>query len=259
MLSSVTINSRAYLGDRPRTLRATICGSFRRDVATLKADYDGLVAAGCEVLSPLDVNFVDERGGFVYAAHELDQEPETIEAAHLSAVERTDLVWLHAPDGYVGTSAAMELGFAKAIGIPVFARSNPQDVGLRGDILLAPSPAAAVHAFQTSAPDAPARALPSLQSYYSRVAEIRGYQRESARDCLLLLTEEVGELARAVRKHAGLDRVAGFGSVEAADELADVQLYLLHLANILDVDLGEAVVNKERLNAERFGLRAAAA
>ncbi|MGC9467090.1 MAG: MazG-like family protein [Anaerolineae bacterium] len=38
-----------------------------------------------------------------------------------------------------------------------------------------------------------------------------------------------------------------------SEELADVMLYLLQLAYLLEVDLGEAVLEKLRLNYERFG------
>ncbi len=37
-----------------------------------------------------------------------------------------------------------------------------------------------------------------------------------------------------------------------AEELADVMLYLLQLAYLLDIDLGEAVMSKLALNYERF-------
>ena len=57
---------------------------------------------------------------------------------------------------------------------------------------------------------------------------------------------ELGELIGAVRKD-------GEASAAAALEMADVQLYLVHLANIAGIDLREAVVEKERINSTRFG------
>ena len=69
---------------------------------------------------------------------------------------------------------------------------------------------------------------------------------------MLLLTEEIGELARAIRKSEGLKRDAGYNDVGLLDELADVQLYLVHLANSLGVSLDEAVNQKETKNDERF-------
>ena len=69
---------------------------------------------------------------------------------------------------------------------------------------------------------------------------------------MLLLTEEMGELARAIRKIQGLKRDGGYDDVGLLDELADVQIYLAHLANTLDADLGYAVSQKEHRNQQRF-------
>ena len=48
-------------------------------------------------------------------------------------------VMLHAPKGYVGLSAAMEIGFATAQGCPVFSRTAPQDIALRRLVNVVPS------------------------------------------------------------------------------------------------------------------------
>lgn len=95
------------------------------------------------------------------------------------------------------------------------------------------------------------RGIKSLQAYYKKIAKNRGWDDESAKDTMLLLTEEVGELARAIRKSEGLRRDHKY-RVNLEEELSDIQLYLLHLANIVNVDLGDAVTRKEMKNAERF-------
>jgi NTP pyrophosphatase (non-canonical NTP hydrolase) len=89
------------------------------------------------------------------------------------------------------------------------------------------------------------------------MARRRGWDDESARDTMLLLTEEIGELARAVRKHEGLKRDHAYDT-DIAEELADVQLYLLHLASIQKIDLGDAVTAKETHNEKRFRTRPSA-
>jgi len=98
----------------------------------------------------------------------------------------------------------------------------------------------------------PGEALSSLQEYYRRVAERRGWSAESPRDTLLLLMEEFGELAREVRRQTGLRRDGGFADTSLAHEMADVQLYLVHLANSLGIDLASAVTSKDAVNAERI-------
>lgn len=72
-------------------------------------------------------------------AAEQGMSPQAIEAWHLSAICQADFVMLHAPKGYVGLSAAMEIGFATAQERPVFLRIAPQDIALRGLVKVVPS------------------------------------------------------------------------------------------------------------------------
>lgn len=252
---TATISAPPHVPDAPAR-RVTVCGTFRRAREQLVADYEELLAAGCRVISPVDIQFVAEREGFVYASAERDDAPTVIEERHLEAMLAAEFIWLHAPDGYVGRSAAMELGFARAQGLDVFARTAPRDPAFRGFVRVADSPTAAMTEAARRMEDAPADALGGLQRYYERVARDRGYDLESPQDCMLLLTEEIGELARAVRKTVGLAREGGYDEAAGLSaELADVQLYILHLANVMDVDLAAAVVTKERTNAQRHAER----
>ena len=231
-------------------LRVALCGSFRRDPDGLRSAYDAL-AARFEIVSPVSLDFVDPAAEFVRLAHERDEQVPDIERRHLSAMRSADFVWLHAPGGYVGRSASMELGFAKALGIPVFCDVPPDDEVLRDGINVVAG-VAHVQSSGLEQVDDPGEGLSRLQRYYKTVAERRGWASESARDTLLLLTEEMGELARAIRKSENLARHHRDKDVAVAEELADVQLYLVHLANTLELDLSRAVTAKERVNAERF-------
>lgn len=231
--------------------RVVVCGTFRRAVETLRLDFRALQVAGCNVLSPMTVDFVAETDGFVLAEHELGRKPTDVEKRHLEALQQADFVWLHAPDGYVGASAALELGVAHALGIPTFSKSQPVDSVLRDFVEAVEGVEEAVNTAVSRGTHTPARPLDVLQDYYGRIAIRRGYAEESAQDTMLLLTEEVGELARAVRQRVSLKRPGGYSDEDAGAELADIQLYLLHLANILDVRLASAVAQKERANAQR--------
>jgi len=215
---------------------------------------------GCRVISPETVEFVSERRGFVYGAHEEDKPPAEIEKAHLRSMQRADFVWLHAPDGYVGPSAAMELGFAKALGLPVFAAHPPADIVFEELVTVVSEPQEAVRGRDPAAASSPGQGLLGLQSYYGRVARRRGWSDETPQDCLVLLTEELGELARAIRKSADIARALPYKlDDDPRLELADLQLYLVHLANVMRIDLATAVTDKERMNSARFAEAAAAA
>jgi NTP pyrophosphatase (non-canonical NTP hydrolase) len=76
---------------------------------------------------------------------------------------------------------------------------------------------------------------------------------------LVGLMGEIGEFANLLKKvelaftqpgYAGPDLVAA--GPELRMELADAQIYLLRLAHLIRVDLGEAVREKMRLNDERY-------
>jgi NTP pyrophosphatase (non-canonical NTP hydrolase) len=217
-----------------------------------------LRTAGCLVVSPVDIDFVGESRGFVFARHERGRAPGEIEARHLRAMERADFVWLHSPEGYVGPSAAMELGFAAAVGLRVFAACQPSDAAFEDLVTAVPAPRDAVRAVRDGPAAAPSRGLTALQDYYGRAARTRGWDNETPEECMLLLTEEMGELARAMRKTAGISRDGQYVDEDPRLEIADVQLYVLHLANALDIDLALAVEVKEQINADRFTSRKAA-
>jgi NTP pyrophosphatase (non-canonical NTP hydrolase) len=69
---------------------------------------------------------------------------------------------------------------------------------------------------------------------------------------MLFLTEEIGEIAKAVRKEHG---TYGYNKPETSDhlaeELADAFNYILDLANHYDIDMEEAFRKKWQKNATR--------
>lgn len=79
----------------------------------------------------------------------------------------------------------------------------------------------------------------------------RKFNTEDAGKKLVMLMEEVGELAKAVRKTVGLKFTDTTKTTELKEELADVQIVLLGLASLLDIDMFDAVVEKEKKNRKR--------
>lgn len=95
--------------------------------------------------------------------------------------------------------------------------------------------------------------MQDIQAYIHNVITMRGFAEESPQDVLLMLTEELGELAKAVRKVSGLpmdvQHTNSLGSIE--EEVADVFILLVSLCNVLGISLFDAVVAKEELNCKR--------
>ncbi len=239
--------------EAPGICEVVLSGSFRRDLEGLRLIHEELTDLGCRVLSPTHVEPSREVDGFMFMRGEEVEAPERIELKHLDAIQRATFVWLHAPEGYVGLSAALEVGFAHAQGVPVFCRAEPSDITLRSFVHEANSAAEVVSAAKENKLPIPAPNLRTFQRYYKRVASQRGYERETAQNCLLLMVEEVGELARAIRAREKLVRHGPSGrNGTESQELADVFLYVVHMANILDLDLGSAVRDKEFHNLAKF-------
>lgn len=94
--------------------------------------------------------------------------------------------------------------------------------------------------------------LPALQQYLDAVCKERGWTKDSYAEKFLLFTEEVGELAKAIRNTQGLyQEKVKQQKLELEEEFADVLSYLLDLANFFEVDLEKAFREKERVNANR--------
>lgn len=96
--------------------------------------------------------------------------------------------------------------------------------------------------------------LVDIQKYINDVLELRGFNSQSAQDKMLLLTEEIGELAKAVRKSStsmpiDYEKMQNYDTVES--EVADVFIVLLSLCNVLKIDIYEAFIAKEKENTER--------
>ncbi|HEY1348749.1 MAG TPA: MazG nucleotide pyrophosphohydrolase domain-containing protein [Ktedonobacteraceae bacterium] len=94
--------------------------------------------------------------------------------------------------------------------------------------------------------------LGDLQHYLAAVCQERGWTRDSPSEKFLLFVEEVGELAKAMRKAAGLyQEQAKQNHFSLEEEFADVLSYLLDLANCFQVDLEQAFRAKEKVNQSR--------
>ncbi|QBD75678.1 RS21-C6 protein [Ktedonosporobacter rubrisoli] len=101
--------------------------------------------------------------------------------------------------------------------------------------------------------DLPAHpSLPELQRYMDEICKERGWTKDGYAEKFLLFSEEVGELAKAMRKKQGLyQEKARQKHLELEEEFADVLSYLLDLANYFQVDLEQAFRAKEQINQGR--------
>lgn len=94
--------------------------------------------------------------------------------------------------------------------------------------------------------------IKEIQEYINKMIETRGFQDETKQDIMLLLTEEIGELAKEVRKSTNIKMDETQSRQEKlADEIADVFMYVLAMCRVADVDLLQALIEKEKKNFNR--------
>lgn len=97
--------------------------------------------------------------------------------------------------------------------------------------------------------------MDTIQNYIKQVIDIRGFGKQPIEQELLLLLEEVGELAKSVRKEKTnmcIDKVKikNYDTVES--EIADVFIVLTSICNTLNINLYDAIIEKEKVNVERI-------
>lgn len=94
----------------------------------------------------------------------------------------------------------------------------------------------------------------NFQEYIHNIMNIRGFNNQNPQDKLMLLIEEIGELAKAIRKtnrKLGIDyeRVNNYDTIES--EVADTIIVLFSMCDLLNLNVKQCILNKERLNVKR--------
>jgi hypothetical protein len=97
-----------------------------------------LAALSVRVLSPADPRIVARQGEFLFVASDRVTSVRLVQDRHLESIRAANFLWLVCPDGYVGQSASMEIGFAAAVGVPILAAQRPGDLTLRQYVKIVP-------------------------------------------------------------------------------------------------------------------------
>ena len=91
--------------------------------------------------------------------------------------------------------------------------------------------------------------LTDAQNWIEEMCKERGFDTNTPLEKFLLFSEEVGELAKAIRKVQGM-RVEGSHTPEQInfgirEEIADIAIYLMSIANTFSVNIEDAIREKE--------------
>lgn len=120
-------------------LTAAVSGSFHRHMEAISSAVRELAEHSVRVLSPADPRVVAHQGEFLFVASDRVRSVRLVQDRHLDCIRAADFLWLICPDGYVGQSASMEIGYAAGAGIPIFATRAPLDLTLREYVTVVPS------------------------------------------------------------------------------------------------------------------------
>lgn len=96
--------------------------------------------------------------------------------------------------------------------------------------------------------------LREVQKYIENMNEVRGFNNESIGERMLLLTEEIGELAKAIRKNSSnmytdINKQYNYDTIES--EVADCFYVLVSVASYLNIDVFNCLKDKEKENINR--------
>lgn len=245
-------------GSNKDKLSIVISGSFRKhydDIREMIQQFEGL---DIRVLAPKHSEIINPDDEFVFLETDESSCPKTLECEHLNAISQACGLYLCNVGGYIGPASAMELGWARAFGKMVFTKEPCDDVTLRhfmGEQARPEQVKELMLEEQATWADElnPHSSLRVLQTHVKHMVVKRGFDKETKRDKLLLMLEEFGELAGALRNKVGLkvDKKKATLHDDVKLELADILFYLLDLSETCNIDLFEAFLEKERLNSER--------
>lgn len=96
--------------------------------------------------------------------------------------------------------------------------------------------------------------LREVQHYIKAVNTVRGFEDQPIEERMLLLTEEIGELAKSIRKNAtnmstDVNKQYSYDSIES--EVSDCLYVLASVCNKLDIDMFKCLKEKEKENIHR--------
>jgi hypothetical protein len=105
----------------------------------IAAAVQELAGLSIRVLSPANPRIVAAQGEFLFVASDRVRSVKLVQDRHLESIAAANFLWLVCPDGYVGQSASLEVGYAIRAGVPVFATHAPDDLTLRQYVTVVPS------------------------------------------------------------------------------------------------------------------------
>ncbi len=150
MSSSSAVGRRFPILPNAEDITVVVSGSFHRHMEKITAAVHEFAAQSVRILSPADPRVVAYQGEFLFVASDPIRSVRLVQDRHLDCIRAASFLWLVCPDGYVGVSAAMEIGAARDAGVPIFGTRAPSDLTMREYVTVVPTPSEAVRRAKAS-------------------------------------------------------------------------------------------------------------
>lgn len=125
-----------------RRPRVTVSASFNRFLREMQYAIEELSDEGAEVLSPRrPTPYRELNNGFLLLGGDKEYSNlsvKSVQDRHLACIAWSDFLWVICPDGYIGNSAAMEIGAAIAAGIPIYSLHAPRPQRIAAYVTVVP-------------------------------------------------------------------------------------------------------------------------
>ena len=124
------IFKKEYL-DIIKNKKVVIVGSYRKFYKEVVKKIEEFEDEGINVLMPAKSTIINYGDEFIKFEGDQNIPIKLIEMNFLESVKKADFIYVVNPNGYVGVSAAFEMGFAYSIGKPIYCMEKPADVMMR--------------------------------------------------------------------------------------------------------------------------------
>lgn len=116
--------------DHPRTV--AVIGSFRQHLSLVKEAVEAFRNTGWTITSPPGGEVIEPNIEFVrFEADNVDHDDFTVQTVAMHRILRATLIYVVAPQGYVGKTTCYEIGRAIQSNRPVYFSHPPADLPLR--------------------------------------------------------------------------------------------------------------------------------
>ena len=233
-----------------------ILGSFKQYYPEILATHRLFINDGLQVIFPNQSAILEEGVDFVRL--ESDDPILTdieVETEALRKIGQAKLIYIVAPGGYIGRTVCYEIGRLLGQGKTIYYSEHPKDLPIfvsNKNVLSPEDFSKRAHNNKLEAEDyVTPLSLNEYQKWVRRLITERGFDKETVSEVFTLLVEEVGELAKAIRKHNGQKVYTDSKLHDVEEEAADVLWLLLDISNRLNIDLAKAFAEKEIINSKR--------